>query len=212
MKARIAIVEDHSFYRHGLSLAIKRLNFAEISYEAANGIEFIEKQRLNPADVVLMDIKMPVMDGLQAVKEAKKHFPELKIIILTMIEEEEWIEQLVEAGVHGYLLKNIDNNGLEIALKAVINGRHYFSEELMSFFSRKLQEKNIQPGRIVLTKRESEILQLLYDGFSNQEIADKLYVSVRTIVNHRSNLKAKASAKNTAGLIAFGIKNNYINR
>lgn len=208
---RIAVVEDHSFYRNGLCLAIKRFKFVEFAFDACNGKEFLEKQLRHPADIVLMDIMMPVMGGYDTVITAKKDFPNLKIIILTMLEDDEFIQQFVHAGVHGYLLKNIDTKGLEAALKAVMNGHNYYSEELMGFFTRKLREDPEKHSNMVkLTNRESEILQLIYEGLSNQEIADKLFISVRTVTNHRFNLKAKTNTKNTASLINYGLKNNLL--
>lgn len=208
---KIAVVEDHSFYRNGLCLAIKRFKFVEFAFEACDGKEFLEKQRITPADIVLMDIMMPVMGGYDTVVTAKKEFPNIRIVILTMLEEDEYIQQFVQAGVQGYLLKNIDTKGLETALKAVINGHNYYSEELMGFFTRKLRndpEKHV--NSVKLTGREIEILQLIYEGFSNQEIADKLFISVRTVTNHRFNLKAKTAVKNTASLINFGLKHNLL--
>jgi DNA-binding NarL/FixJ family response regulator len=208
---RIAIVEDHDFYRQGLYLALKHFKFVEIAFEAVNGLDFLEKQRIKPADIVLLDIMMPVMGGYDTVIGIKKEFPDLKIIILTMLDEEDKITKFISAGVHGYLLKNIDINGLETALKAIIEGQHYYSRELMSFFARHIQSGNgSAKSEIKLSKRELEVLQLIYEGLSSQEIADKLFISVRTVTNHRYNLKAKASVKNTAGLISFGLKNKLI--
>lgn len=208
---KIAIVEDHDFYRQGLCLALKHFKFVEFAFEAVNGQDFFEKQRKNPADIVMLDIMMPVMGGYETVLEIKKEFPNTRIIILTMLDEEDKITRFISAGVHGYLLKNIDIKGLEIALKAVIEGRHYYSNELMSFFARHIQSGNGSSSPDVkFSKRELEILQLIYEGLSSQEIADKLFISVRTVTNHRYNLKAKASVKNTAGLISYGLKNKLI--
>ncbi|MBN1145348.1 MAG: response regulator transcription factor [Bacteroidales bacterium] len=208
---RIAVVEDHSFYRNGLCMAIRRLKFTELAFEAANGLEFFEKQRANPADIALIDVMMPVMDGYETVKAAKNEFPLLKFIILTMMDEDETITKFIQAGVQGYLLKNIDNKGLETALKAVIHGRQYFSDELMPFFTRTLKQEKERPvNQVKLTRREIEILQLIFEGLSTQEIADKLFVSARTVSNHRFNLNNKTGAKNTASLISYALKNNLV--
>ncbi len=208
---RIAVVEDHSFYRNGLCMAIRRFKFAELAFEAVNGIEFFEKQRVNPADIALVDVMLPGMDGYEIVQKAKKEFPELKFIILTMLDEDETIQKFIQAGIQGYLLKNIDNKGLEIALSAVIHGKQYFSDELMPFFTRSLKNTKEKPANnIKLTKRELEILQLIFEGLSTQEIADKLFVSVRTVSNHRFNLSNKTAARNTAGLISFALKNKLV--
>lgn len=130
---------------------------------------------------------------------------------MTMLDEDETIQKFIQAGVQGYLLKNIDNKGLETALTAVIEGKQYYSDELMSFFTRSLNQKTEkQTNRIKLTKREREILQLIFEGHSTQEIADKLFVSIRTVSNHRFNLNNKTGAKNTASLISFALKNKLV--
>jgi DNA-binding NarL/FixJ family response regulator len=205
---KIALVDDHEFFRNGLALAIKRIKFTNLAFEANNGIDFLEKQSRIPADIVLMDIKMHQMGGYETVLEARQRFPGLKIIILTMFDDEENIKRFIDAGVEGYLLKNIDYQDLEFALKAVIEGQNYYSRELMSFFTQQIRNVHLpHKSRINLTSRELEVLRLIYNGFSNKEIASKLFISIRTVTNHRANLGLKTGAKNTAGLISFGIKN-----
>jgi DNA-binding NarL/FixJ family response regulator len=208
---RIAVVEDHSFYRNGLCMAIRRLKFAELAFEASNGLEFLEKQRVNPADVALIDVMMPVMDGFETVMAAKDEFPQLRFIILTMLDEDETIRKFIQTGVQGYLLKNIDNKGLETALRAVINGKQYFADELLPFFTRSLKQEKERPlNQVKLTRREIEILQLIFEGLTTQEIADRLFVSIRTVSNHRFNLNNKTGARNTAGLISFALRNKLV--
>lgn len=207
---KIALAEDHSFYRKGLCLALKRFKFVEFAFDACNGKEFLEKQRKNPVDIVLMDVMMPVMGGYETVVAVKKEYPDIKIVILTMLQDDAYVQQFVQLGVHGYLSKNIDTKGLETALKAVINGNHYYSEEIMGFFSRKISQEPERQESAKLTKRETEILHLIYQGLSNQEIADKLFISVRTVTNHRFNLKVKTASRNTAGLINYGLKNKLL--
>jgi len=205
---KIAVVDDHGFFRYGLTMALKHFKFVEFAYEAANGKEFIERQKENPADIVLMDLKMPVLDGYKAILESKKLFPDLKIIVLTMFEEDEYIRKLIAAGVEGYLLKNVDQETLMTAIKYVLEGRQYFSNELMPFFTRQLNgNNNAEKKSAILTNREKEILQLIFEGLSNEEIANKLHRSIRTVTNHRANLKVKTNSKNTACLISYGIKN-----
>jgi DNA-binding NarL/FixJ family response regulator len=192
-------------------MAIRRFKFAELAFDAADGIEFFEKQRKTPADIALLDVVMPGMNGLETVNLSKHEFPGLKIVILSMLDEDDTIQQFIQAGVQGYLLKNIDNKGLETALKAVINGQNYYSSELMSFFTRSLKSQHEKStNKINLTKRELEILQLIFEGYSNQEIANKLFISIRTVTNHRFNIHNKTGAKNTAGLISYGLKYKLI--
>lgn len=211
-KPKVAIVDDHEFFRKGLIIALKRINFIKFIYEASNGRDFIDKQEAEPADIVLMDVRMPELDGYKTLIECKKRFPDLKIIILTMFEDDECIRKFIEAGAQGYILKNIDQNGLKAAIKSVIEGKQYFSNELMTFFLRQFNDKKVQENKShELTRRELEILRLIFEGFSNNEIAEKLHISIRTVTNHRANLKQKTNSKNTACLISYGIRNKLFN-
>ena len=211
MNKKVAIVDDHEFYRNGLKIALKHVKFVDFAYEAINGKEFLEKQKKNPADVVLMDLKMPVLDGYETILESKKQFPNLKIMVLTMFEEDEYIRKSIAAGVNGYILKNVDYNTLKTAIKYILDGKQYFSNELMPFFTRQLCEhKESVKKTVKLTERELEILKLIYEGLSNNEIAEKLFISIRTVTNHRASLKKKTNSKNTATLIAFGLKNELL--
>jgi DNA-binding NarL/FixJ family response regulator len=208
---KIAVVESNCFYRRGLCITIQNYEFAELAFEAANGMEFFDKQLKTPADIVLIDTVLPVMDGYRVVQESKKLFPDIKIIILTVLDEDETIQLFIQQSVQGYLLKNIDSRELELAIKAVINGQECYSKEVMDFFTRKHKERSANPkNRSNLTKRELLILQLIFEGYTNQEIADKLFISIRTVTNHRFNLNVKTGAKNTAGLISYGLKNKLI--
>jgi len=210
---KIAIVDSHAFFRSGLSFAIKRIGFTKLVFASANGSDFLEKQALNPVDLVIMDINMPGIDGYNLVMQMKSLYPYLKIVILTESEKDETIQKFLNADINGYLLKNIDQKGLAFALKVIIEGQNYYSPELLSYFTRQL--KSSQGGsenKVKLSKRELEILQMIFDGYSNQEIARKLFISVRTVTNHKFNIKSKTSAKNTAGLISFGLNNNLLKR
>jgi DNA-binding NarL/FixJ family response regulator len=210
-KIKVSVVDDHEFFKSGVVLALKRLKFVSLVYTAFDGLDFIEKQRKSPADIVLLDISMPRLDGYNALLQVKKEFPGIKVIVLTASDNDEQIERFFNAGINGYLLKNIDQHELEAALQALIQGELYYSKELMSYFMRRLKTgKDNEEIRNKLSKREMEIFQLIYDGYSNQEIAEKLFISVRTVTNHRHNLKMKTATKNTAGMISFGLKNKLI--
>ena len=205
---KVAIVDDHEFFRSGLKIALKRIKGIELIYEATNGAEFLELQAKNKADLVLMDIKMPVMDGYTASLEAKKKFPDLKILVLTMFDTDEYFRRLIEVGVNGFILKNITKADLEIAIHQILQDHQYYSQELMGFFTRELfkKEEPLQ-NRAEISKREMQVLKLISEGFSNKEIADKLFISIRTVTNHRASLYAKTNSKNAAGLISYAIKN-----
>jgi len=205
---KIGVVDDHYLFRYGISQALKQFEFAELVFDAENGQDFIEKQRMNPAEIVFLDIKMPVMDGYEALLVASREFPALKFIILTMLDGGEYFDKILKVGVQGYLMKNIDRIDLETALKVIMKGQYYYCPEVLLYLRRHFNRTaEISVNQSRLTKREIEILQLIYEGYSNKDISEKLYLSLSTVKNHRYNLKIKTKTKNTAGLISYGLKN-----
>ncbi len=207
----VFIVDDHEIFRNGLKMVLSKLKYISIVGEASNGQEFLDKMPTVEVDVVLLDIEMPVMNGIDAAKLAVKHHPNLKIIALTMFNDEDYIQSMMDAGAKGFLIKNINKDTLDKAIQMVAMGGNYYSEELFDFFTRRMskEEKSIK-AELHLTNREKEILQLLVEGLSNKEIADRLFVSERTIVGHKTNLLAKTNCRNTVNLLAFAIKNGLV--
>ncbi|HOY37762.1 MAG TPA: response regulator transcription factor, partial [Bacteroidales bacterium] len=176
-----------------------------------NGMEFLEILRKTPADIVLMDIEMPVMNGIEATEKAISQFPGLKIIALTMFTDDDYIQSMMDAGVKGFLIKNVNKETLDRAIKTVYMGGNYYSEELFNFFTKQIsKEEPVSKTDFKLTRREKEILQLLAEGLSNKQIADKLFVSERTIVGHKSNLLLKTGCKSTISLLSYAIKNKLV--
>jgi len=211
-KIKIMIVDDHEIFRGGLKLLINRLKYGKVIAEAVNGKEFLDLLELNMPDIVLMDIEMPVMNGIEATKKALERFPELKIIALTMFNDEEYVESMLDAGVKGFLLKSINKESLDKALQSVMAGKNYYSEELFQYFTKKIAHTDkTETPEIKLTQREIEIVQLSLEGLSNKEIADKLFISERTVVGHKSNLLSKTGCKSTIHLLAYVIKNKLVN-
>jgi len=208
----IIIVDDHEIFRNGLKMVLNRLKYVNILAEASNGKEFLELLPDHHPDIVLMDIEMPVMNGIEATEKAMKEYPGLKIIALTMFNDDEYIQSMIDAGVKGFLIKNIKKDILDRALQEVNNGGNYYSQELMQFFTRRLtkEDDKSKEDELNITKREKEILQLMAEGMNNKEIADSLFVSERTIIGHKSNLLAKSGCKNTIGLLAYAIKNKLV--
>lgn len=208
---KIFIVDDHEIFRNGLKMVLGKLKYLNIIGEAGNGKEFLEKLESDLPDIVLMDIQMPVMNGIKATKQALKKHPDLKIVALTMFNDDEYIQSMIDAGVKGFLIKNIQKDILHQALQAIHNGGNYYSQELMEFFTKKITREDKTKKEVIdLTKRENEILQLMTEGLNNKEIADKLFVSERTIIGHKTNLMSKTGCKNTVGLLAFAIKNGLV--
>ncbi|MCW0483567.1 response regulator [Gaoshiqia sediminis] len=208
---KIIIVDDHTLFRNGLRILLNNLPNFQVVGEAANGQEFIDLLDHTQTDLVLLDIDMPVMDGIEAAKLALQKVPELKIITLSMYGEEDYYYKMVDAGVKGFVLKNSDMNEVKSALETVYEGGNYFSSELLRTLVNSLRTstKNKEP-QTGLSDREIEILILICQGLSNQEIADQLFISKRTVDKHRANILEKSECKNTAQLVMYAIKNQLV--
>lgn len=213
-KIKVFIVDDHSIFKKGLTAQLKEFNFVELIGTAGDGKEFLEKIEIKMPDIVFMDIKMPVMNGIEATEIALKKYPELKVITLSMFGEEEYLQKMLDAGAKGFLLKNIEKGDLEKAIKAVMEGNNYFSEEILTIITSKYINKppseKSDSKTVDISDREKEVLQLLCQGFTNSEIGDKLCISPRTVDGHRANLLDKVGAKNSIGLVTFAIKNKLV--
>ena len=208
---KIFIVDDHEIFRNGLKMVLEKLKYLEIVGEASNGKDFIEALNKCKPDIVLLDIEMPVMNGIEAAQKALEIMPDLNIIVLTMFNEDEYIQNMFDIGVKGFLMKNINKETLDKASQTIINGGNYYSEELFKFFTKQIgKEKKTETIQIDFTRREKEILQLICEGLSNKEIADVLFVSERTVVGHKTNLLAKTDCKNSMSLMSFAIKNKLV--
>ena len=211
-KPDIIIVDDHLIFRQGLKSLITIENIATVIGEASNGKEFIELLSHQKPELVLMDIDMPHMNGMEATKKALELMPDLKIIAFTMFGDEEYYYKMIDLGVKGFILKSSGINELEKAISEVMLGESYFSNELLRKIISNLSRKNAnKPNEsTMLTSRELEVLQQICHDLNNEEIAQKLYISPMTVKSHRSNLLEKTGCKNTTGLILFALKNKII--
>jgi DNA-binding NarL/FixJ family response regulator len=209
-KIRIIIADDHQLFRNGLKILLNAFPEFEVAGEASNGIEFLKILKTNRADVALMDINMPEMDGIDATREGLKIDPDIKIIALSMYGEEEYYYKMVDAGAKGFLLKDSDISEVKEAILTIIKGGSYFSQELLYHVIQKIKHREHENKSSNLSKREKEILFNICEGYSNQEIADTLFISKRTVDKHRANLLGKTNSKNTASLILFAIRNKLI--
>lgn len=208
---KIFLVDDHRLFRKGLKMLIETIPGYEVCAEASDGKEFLEKIRESRPDVVLLDIDLPGINGIDAARIALKEFPELKIITLTMFGEEEYFDQMVQAGAKGFLLKNSDLQELKSAIDTTTNGGTYYSQELMQMMLQRIrQQKVIKAVDTVFSEREQEILHLICQGCSNQVIGEKLFISKRTVEKHRASLLLKTNSRNTAELVIFAIKNQIV--
>jgi DNA-binding NarL/FixJ family response regulator len=206
---KVIIVDDYVIFRKGLRAILNEIDEIKVVGEASNGHELFDLLKHSQADVILMDIKMPVMDGVEATRRVVEKYPQTKIIALTMFEEISYFNQMVEAGADGFLLKKTTKDELEKAIQMVIIGETYFSEEFVSNATRFNKPKTVI-CTIELTEREQEVLELICKGQSNSEIAKYLGVSPRTIDGHRAHLLEKSGAKNAPQLVLYAIKNGLI--
>jgi DNA-binding NarL/FixJ family response regulator len=207
---RVIIVDDHEIFRVGLHQIINKLGYAKVVGEAADGVEFLDLLDQEETDIVLMDIEMPVMNGAEATRKALEKYPDLKIIALSVYKDDEHIRMMMDVGVKGFLIKNIRKDVLDRALQAVFIGKTYYSEELWDYFTKAVVHEKKHEEQFYFTPRELDVLRLLAEGLNSKQIGDRLFVSERTIVGHKSNLMAKTGCKNTVGLLAFAIHNHVI--
>ncbi len=206
---KVYIVDDHTLFREGLRFLLTQSDVVSQVYEAKSGEEFLEHVAQAKPDVVLMDIEMPLLDGIETTKRALKLMPELRVIALTMYSDENYYTEMIEAGAMGFLLKNSRFEDVERAITEVSNNRNYFSAEILSYLVRMLEQKHTRTKTDELTNRELEVLMCICRGMSNQEIADKLYISKRTVDKHRENILQKTQSKNTAEMVVYAIKNRF---
>lgn len=206
---KLIIADDHIIFRKGLRTILNELDEIKVVGEASNGNELLDQLKHQPADVVLMDIRMPVMDGIEATRKVMEKYPDVRVIALTMHEEIGYFNQMVEAGACGFLLKKTNRDELQKAINMVMEGENYFSEEFISQ-ARTLNKLRPKSAAIELTEREEEVLNLICKGYSNAEIGKYLGVSIRTVDGHRARLLEKTGAKNSPHLVMFAIKNGLI--
>jgi DNA-binding NarL/FixJ family response regulator len=207
---KVIITDDHIIFRKGLFTILNEINNIKVVGEAGNGNELLELLKKTETDVVLIDIKMPKMDGIEATQKVKALYPGVKVIALTMHEEISYFNKMIEVGASGFLLKKTNQDELEKAILAVLADGTYFSEEFLSSLEKQPAISSGKQSDVVLTDREREVLELICKGMSNPEISRHLGLSQRTIDGHRARLFEKTGAKNAPHLVMFAIKNGLI--
>jgi DNA-binding NarL/FixJ family response regulator len=209
---RIILADDHEIFRDGFKAMIKKQPSVALIGEASNGEELVEITRQLKPDVVVTDIKMPKMDGLQATKVLSKELPEIGIVALSMIDEENLIVDMMEAGAKGYLLKNAHKTEIIEAIKAVNEGNIYYCDGASAKLTRMIAKSdkipfNKKSSKPELSQKEIEVVLLICQEKTNKEIADELNLSIRTIEGYRDRIFEKIGARNSAGVVIYAIRN-----
>lgn len=208
---QLLLADDHEIFRDGFKQILRKNTQIKLVGEAGNGEELIIKALELKPDVVITDIKMPLIDGIEATTELIKRMPALKVIALSMDNEETQIIDMLEAGAKGYLLKNTDKSDIIEAIKSVYNNKNYYCESTNNKLATMIHESRfdpVQPSNIpAFTQRQLEVMKLICQGLSYQEIADLLYISKRTVEWHVKTIMEKIDAKNQAGIIVYAIRN-----
>ncbi|QYJ68023.1 response regulator transcription factor [Flavobacterium litorale] len=212
---KIALADDEELFRKGIAFMLQREENIEVIFEASDGEELIKLLQQNDVpDIIIMDLKMPNLNGVEATKIVRNKYPDIKVIALTSYNTKSFIANMIDVGAVSYVMKNTTPKELLTTINEVEKVGYYYNEEVMKV----VQEYLIAPNKKVksrfdgeqLTKREIEILKLICKQYSGQEIADKLYLSVRTVEGHRNNLLRKTECKNMVGLIIYAIQNDFV--
>lgn len=210
----LAIADDHKIFRNGLKATLEDYPDFNLMIEASNGKELIGLLATHTPDVILMDIKMPEMDGMQTTTFVSQNFKQIKVLALSMHNEDKYIVDMMRAGASGYLLKNAEPEEIIEAINTVYNKGFYFNEHLSVTLIKQLvgpgHADTLAQQNVELNDREIEVLKLVCQECSNQEIADKIFLSVRTVEGYRARLFEKTGSKNLVGLVIFAIKRGII--
>jgi len=205
------LADDHRLFREGMKLILINLPYINEIHEAENGsdcVAFFDNG--NKADIVFMDIEMPRMNGIEATVKILDNSPDTNIVALSMYADEDYYTKMIEAGAKGFILKNSGIKEVEEAIQHVISGNNYFSQEILTGFIKSMSRKNQSQTSGNLSEREKEVLYLICKGYSNNEIAEALHISKRTVDKHRENILFKTDSKNTPGLVIYAVKNGII--
>ena len=208
---RIVLADDHEIFRDGFKAMIKKQPSVELIAEAANGQELVEKCRQLKPDVVVTDIKMPKMDGLEAAKILSQEMPDIGIIALSMMDEENLIIDMLEAGAKGYLLKNAHKDEILDAIKSVNRKQIYYCNETSTKLAKMIAKSNVSNDMKAgpsFSEKEIEVIRCICQEMTNKEIAPRLNLSIRTIEGYRDKIQEKIGAKNAAGIVIYAIKHN----
>lgn len=211
---KVAIADDHKIFRDGIKMALSGKEYLKIIWEAEDGKDLIHKMKIKLPDVLLMDIRMPEMDGINAISLLRKEYEEVRIIVLTMYDDQEMISKMMEMGANAYLTKTTDPDEIYNAILTCMNDDFYFNDLLNKAVLMKLQQKKttrqFYPNPVKFNEKEISILKLIAQDKTTEEISREVFLSPRTIETIRQNMKTKVGAKTIAGLVMYGMRNKLI--
>jgi DNA-binding NarL/FixJ family response regulator len=216
IKIKVMLVDDHQIVRDGIRALLLNEENIEITDEASDGEELFRKLLKHKPDIVIMDISLPDKSGIEISKEIQSLYPEIKVLILSMYNNEDFVFNAIRAGAKGYLPKNTSKKELVEAINSINEGHEYFSEEISDIILKSYVKKIQKTDDVVnnkielLSTREIEVLKLFIEGKTNQEIADKLFISIRTVESHKNHIMQKLELKSIVDLIKFAIKNKIV--
>jgi DNA-binding NarL/FixJ family response regulator len=205
-KIKVLVVDDHPMVLEGMRSMLLQISFVEITGTAPNAYEAVEQIKVNSPDIVITDINMPEVSGIELTVKIRKEFPAVRVVAMSTFKERSYISQMIQSGASGYLVKSASKEEIEEAILSVFEGKLYMSLDINLSAADKA-ELNAVP---VLSSREKEVLQLIADGFTNPQIATKLFISLHTVDSHRKNLLTKFAVNNTASLIKLAAKHNMV--
>lgn len=212
----IIVVDDHAIFRDGFKILLKKIKHTRVVGEASDGDELIKILEKKKVDIIFMDINMPKRDGIAATKKALLLLPEVKIIALTTYYDKEYFDKMLEAGAHGYMLKNSKLTEFKTAIEKVMSGDNYYSHELLMKITKLMLEDKSEQKRKEklpnLSEREKEVLNLICKGYSNQKIGEHLYISERTVEKYKTNLLKLTNSNNTVNLVIYAFNNKLVSQ
>ncbi len=211
---QVAICDDHKLFREGIRFLLEQMSTIHVLYEAGNGQELLEKLENEQPNVLLLDLEMPDMDGVETLKRIRPQYPDLGVIILTTHSDTKMVAYLMELGANSYLLKDAEPETLQRGIESVYHEGYYFTREvskaMLGGLKGNTRKKPTLKNNVTISEREMEVLELICQEYTAKEIADKLFISSRTAEGHRRSLIEKLGVKNTAGLIVKAIKEGVI--
>jgi DNA-binding NarL/FixJ family response regulator len=213
-KIKVAIADDYRIFREGLKVSLSQDEKMEMLFEVDNGEDLLKNVELNKPDVIIMDLKMPIMDGMEATQQLRKKYQDIKIVVVSMYDDDKFIIHLMEIGANGYLFKNAEPDEIRKAIHAVFENGYYFNDIVNKALLKKLVLKgNIKPSfnqNVELTERELQVLKLICEEKTASEIGKEIFLSPRSVEGIRQRLIEKVGVKNSAGLVMFAVKSGIV--